>query len=203
MLLVIEDNEIQRRRLTRRLALSGFLSHAVSHGPEVVDCLSRGIYRLVLLDVSTPGLKGLKTTKQIRESQQAGLTPPVPIIAMTSLVDRELIMQAGVSDCIDDPIVVEQVTAAIERWLSPGTSSSAFEHLVPNLGRAIKDLRLRRGLTASELSRISGVAEEKIVLIESGKDEILSVVTLIKLAEGLCIPVSELVEVAEREIALD
>jgi two-component system sensor histidine kinase/response regulator len=89
----------------------------VADGKQAVEAWKHGGYDLVLMDIQMPELDGISATRALRaDTRYANL----PIIAMTAHAmtgDRELSLQAGMSDHITKPIDPDQLYATLARWL--------------------------------------------------------------------------------------
>jgi CheY-like chemotaxis protein len=127
-ILVAEDNEINRRLVTRLLQKEGHdLGHA-TNGKEVLAALERQRFDLILMDVQMPEMDGLIATSIIREKEQAKGTH-TPILAMTAHTmkgDRERCLAAGMDGFISKPLRREGLFRAISSVI-PCRSGAAWE----------------------------------------------------------------------------
>jgi CheY-like chemotaxis protein len=116
-LLLVEDNEMNRDMLSRRLQKRGFeVVIAVDGGEGVAKALAERP-DLILMDMSLPVIDGWEATRQIRQS--AG-TARIPIIALTAHAmsdDREKALAAGCDDFDTKPIELPRLMEKIERAL--------------------------------------------------------------------------------------
>ena len=97
-ILLVEDNEMNRDMLSRRLSRKGFEIVIAVDGKQGVEMGVQGGYDLILMDMSLPEIDGWEATRQIRATP-AGAT--VPIIALTAHAmagDREKAIAAGCND---------------------------------------------------------------------------------------------------------
>ena len=121
-ILLVEDNEMNRDMLSRRLSRKGFEIVIAVDGKQGVEMGVQGGYDLILMDMSLPEIDGWEATRQIRATP-AGAT--VPIIALTAHAmagDREACLAAGMDDYISKPIRPSELAAALER--TPRTAPS-------------------------------------------------------------------------------
>lgn len=118
LVLVAEDNPVNRRLALQQLKKLGFRAHAVTDGREAVDAVARGGYDLVLMDCQMPDVDGFEATREIRRAE-AARGGHVPIIAMTANAlegDREACLAAGMDDYLAKPVQLSALRAVIERF---------------------------------------------------------------------------------------
>src|SRR5262245_37451245 len=121
-ILLVEDNEMNRDMLSRRLQRKGFEVAMAVDGLQGVDMALKGDYDLILMDMSLPELDGWEATRRVRD----GLGQKhVPIIALTAHAmsgDREKAMAAGCDDYDTKPVELDRLLGKIQALL--GGSSS-------------------------------------------------------------------------------
>lgn len=116
-ILIAEDNIINQKIALRILSQMGYIADVASNGTEVLECLGRQHYDLVLMDVQMPELDGIQTTGKILEKWIPAERPK--IIAMTANAtqrDMENCMNAGMDDFISKPILSEELKTMLEKW---------------------------------------------------------------------------------------
>ena len=118
-ILLVEDNEMNRDMLSRRLIRKGYDVVMALDGQQAVEMAASEKPDLILMDMSLPGLDGWEATRRIKA---ATATRAVPVIALTAhamLDDRERALEAGCDDYdtkpIDFPRLLEKMSAAIGR----------------------------------------------------------------------------------------
>ncbi len=119
-ILLVEDNEMNRDMLSRRLQRKGFEVVLAVDGLQGVTMATAGGYDLILMDMSLPEIDGWEATRRVRESE-AGKT--VPIIALTAHAmsgDREKAMAAGCDDYDTKPVELDRLLGKIEALLGKG-----------------------------------------------------------------------------------
>ncbi|MFV1987123.1 MAG: response regulator [Gemmatimonadota bacterium] len=117
-ILLVEDNEMNRDMLSRRLSRRGFDVGVAVDGREGVEQASTGEYDLVLMDMSLPEIDGWEATRQLRANPA---TESLPIIALTAHAmagDREKALAAGCDDYDTKPIELARLLSKIEALLS-------------------------------------------------------------------------------------
>ncbi len=120
-ILLVEDNEMNRDMLSRRLTRKGFEVEIAIDGKQGVEMAQAGTYDLVLMDMSLPEIDGWEATRQLRAT---GETQNLPIIALTAHAmagDREKALEAGCNDYDTKPIELPRLLSKIEALLGPGT----------------------------------------------------------------------------------
>ena len=116
-ILLVEDNEMNRDMLSRRLERKGYEVAMATDGRQGVEMAQAGTYDLILMDMSLPEIDGWEATRQIRA---APATKAVPIIALTAHAmagDREKAIQAGADDYDTKPIELERLLGKIQALL--------------------------------------------------------------------------------------
>ena len=127
--LVVEDNEINRRLLVRQLERLGCPCVAVADGAAGLSALREADFGAVLLDCQMPGLDGYQTAVEIRRLESGHRR--VPIVAITANAtepDRLRCLEAGMDDFVAKPVTLDALSAALERWDRPfdETALAAF-----------------------------------------------------------------------------
>src|SRR6476661_5395800 len=120
-ILLVEDNEMNRDMLSRRLERKGFEVTMAVDGREGVERARAGGYDLILMDMSLPEISGWDAARQLREAPE---TKSVPIIALTAHAmagDRERALEAGCNDYDTKPIELVRLLGKIEALLGPDT----------------------------------------------------------------------------------
>jgi CheY-like chemotaxis protein len=116
-ILFVDDNEMNRDMLSRRLTRAGHEVVLASDGEEGVARVEIERPELVLMDIGLPGIDGYEATRQIR----AGELSKVPIIALTAhamAADRDRAIDAGCDDFDTKPIDFPRLLGKIDALLS-------------------------------------------------------------------------------------
>lgn len=103
-ILLVEDNEMNRDMLSRRLERKGFEVALAVDGRQGIEMARAGAYDLILMDMSLPEVDGWEATRELRRDPK---TAGVPIIALTAHAmagDREKALEAGCNDYDTKPI---------------------------------------------------------------------------------------------------
>ena len=116
-ILLVEDNEMNRDMLSRRLMRRGFEVIFAVNGQEGVDLAVSERPDIILMDMSLPVLDGWEATRRVKADD---VTSCVPIIGLTSHAmsgDREKAIEAGCDDYDTKPVEIERLLGKIERLL--------------------------------------------------------------------------------------
>jgi two-component system cell cycle response regulator DivK len=116
-ILLVEDNEMNRDMLSRRLQRKGYTVDLAVDGPEGIAKATTEQYDLVLMDMSLPEIDGWEATRRIRATD-GGRT--VPIIALTAHAmhgDREKALAAGCNDYDTKPVELERLLGKMSALL--------------------------------------------------------------------------------------
>lgn len=116
-ILLVEDDNMSRDMLSRRLQRSGYQVLIATDGVEGVALARSELPDLILMDMSLPVLDGWEATRQIKANAK---TRHIPIIAQTAHVmagDREKCIAAGCDDYTAKPVHLPQLLAKIEALL--------------------------------------------------------------------------------------
>jgi CheY-like chemotaxis protein len=117
-ILLVEDNEMNRDMLSRRLVKRGYEVVVAVDGQEGVEKARSEAPALVLMDMSLPVLDGWEATRALRAEPA---TRAIPIIALTAHAmagDREKALAAGCDDFDTKPIELERLLGKIEALLA-------------------------------------------------------------------------------------
>jgi|SRR5271154_6041634 len=117
-ILLVEDNEMNRDMLSRRLARKGFQVVMALNGEEGVALTRSEAPDLVLMDMTLPVLSGWDATRKLKGDPT---TEGIPVIALTAhamAADREQAMQAGCDDYDTKPIELTRLVDKIQALLA-------------------------------------------------------------------------------------
>ena len=120
-ILLVEDNEMNRDMLSRRLLRNGYAVVLAVDGEEAVTVATSELPDLVLMDMSLPVIDGWEATRRVKA---AAPTKHIPIIALTAHAmagDREKAMAAGCDDYDTKPIELARLIGKIEALLNKAT----------------------------------------------------------------------------------
>ena len=116
-ILLVEDNEMNRDMLSRRLERRGYQVVVAVDGQEGVALAQSEAPDLILMDMSLPALDGWEASRQLKAAPE---TTSIPIIALTAHAmadDREKALAAGCNDYDTKPIEMPRLLAKVEALL--------------------------------------------------------------------------------------
>ena len=117
-ILLVEDNEMNRDMLSRRLIKRGHEVVIAVNGQEGVDMASSEGPEVILLDMSLPVMDGWEAARVLKADQA---TKSIPIIALTAHAmagDRERCLEAGCEDYDTKPVEFKRLLGKIDAALS-------------------------------------------------------------------------------------
>ncbi len=117
-ILLVEDNEMNRDMLSRRLKRKGFEVVIAVDGGQGVDMAHNEKPDLILMDMSLPVKDGWTATKELKAAED---TQHIPVIALTAHAmsgDREQALAAGCDDYDTKPIELPRLLGKIETLLA-------------------------------------------------------------------------------------
>ena len=126
-ILLVEDNEMNRDMLSRRLQRKGFEVVLAVDGPSGVEMARTQAPDLILMDMSLPVLDGWEATRRLKAD---AATQRIPVIALTAHAmasDREKALEAGCDEYDTKPIELPRLLGKIESLLSGGEKVSVGE----------------------------------------------------------------------------
>lgn len=123
LILVVEDNPMNRDVLGRRLERRGFQVHFAEDGPSGILASKELMPDLILMDVGLGEMDGCEATRHIRANPT---TKYIPIIALTASAfesDREKAMAAGCNDFDTKPVDLARLLGKMDNLLTRGRAA--------------------------------------------------------------------------------
>jgi two-component system, cell cycle response regulator DivK len=122
-ILIVEDNEMNRDMLSRRLQRRGYEVLIATDGGEGLEAARGKLPDLILMDMSLPVIDGWEATRQLKAEEA---TRKIPVIALTAHAmsgDRQKAVEAGCDDFDTKPIELARLLEKIEKLLQPAENS--------------------------------------------------------------------------------
>jgi len=119
-ILVVEDNEVNRDMLSRRLTRRGYEVLVAVDGQEGIQMAQSQSPDLILMDMSLPVLDGWEATRRLKADPN---TQKIPVIALTAhalMSDREQAFEVGCDDYETKPIDFPRLIEKLEARVGPG-----------------------------------------------------------------------------------
>jgi CheY-like chemotaxis protein len=118
-ILLVEDNEMNRDMLSRRLNRNGFEVVIAVNGQEGVELAGSARPDLILMDMSLPVLDGWEATKRVKAHPDTARIPVIALTAHAMVHDKEKAMAAGCDDFDTKPIDLPRLLEKINSLLRP------------------------------------------------------------------------------------
>lgn len=118
-ILLVEDNELNRDMLSRRLQKRGYEVIMAVDGEQGMVAAQSTAPAIILMDMSLPGIDGWEATRRLKAAPQ---TAHIPIIALTAHAmpsDRDKALAAGCDDFDTKPVELERLLEKIAALLKP------------------------------------------------------------------------------------
>lgn len=120
-LLLVEDNEMNRDMLSRRLERNGYEVVSAVDGSEGLQLAREESPDLVLMDMSLPEKDGWAATRELKDDPELGSIPVIALTAHAMPGDREKALDAGCDDYDTKPVELSRLLEKIERQLEAQT----------------------------------------------------------------------------------
>ena len=116
-ILIVEDNELNRDVLSRRLARRGFDVLTALDGPQGIEIAQRHAPNLILLDLGLPQIDGWECARRLKADAATERIPIIALSAHAMVGDRQRALQAGCNDFDTKPIDFDGLLKKMERLL--------------------------------------------------------------------------------------
>ena len=116
-ILLVEDNEMNRDMLSRRLTRKGYEVEMAVDGRAGVEMGRAGKYDLILMDMSLPEIDGWEATRRIRAAENGKAVPIIALTAHAMAGDREKALEAGCNDYDTKPVDLDRLLGKIQALL--------------------------------------------------------------------------------------
>jgi diguanylate cyclase (GGDEF)-like protein/PAS domain S-box-containing protein len=137
-ILVVDDNEMNRDVLSRRLQRQGYDVVVAEDGKRALDLVAATPLTLVLLDIEMPGLSGLEVLQIIRKTHSAAELPVIMVTARHESQDIVAALNAGANDYVTKPIDFAVTMARIETQLGRRKAEAALRESEERYALAVR-----------------------------------------------------------------
>jgi two-component system cell cycle response regulator DivK len=117
-ILLVEDNEMNRDMLFRRLSRRGFDVLIAENGKAGVELAASEMPDLILMDMSLPVMDGWEATRRIKADPATSRIPVIALTAHAMASDRDMALEAGCDDYDSKPVDLSQLVRKIEQLLT-------------------------------------------------------------------------------------
>ena len=164
LMLIVEDNFMNRKYITTLLRRWGVNFHVAINGKEAVEMTKEHHYDLIFMDISMPVMDGYEATRLIRNEEN--LNSEAPIVALTAsaiLSKREQALGVGMTDYIPKPFAPTQLLEVIRKYTTRKEEDVALvfavreeEKTAPISANEIKESSINEILDISYLQNFYG-----------------------------------------------
>ncbi len=117
-ILLVEDNEMNRDMLSRRLARKGHEVVVGEDGQKAVDMATSEAPDLILMDMSLPVIDGWEATRRIKAAPETAGIPVIALTAHAMAADRQKALDAGCDDYDTKPVELDRLLGKIDALLA-------------------------------------------------------------------------------------
>jgi two-component system cell cycle response regulator DivK len=121
-ILLVEDNEMNRDMLSRRLIRKGYEVVMATDGQQGVSMATSERPDLILMDMSLPVLDGWEATRRLKADPATGRIPVIALTAHAMAGDRDKALAAGCDDFDTKPVELTRLLEKIEALLRQDTT---------------------------------------------------------------------------------
>lgn len=116
-ILLVEDNELNRDMLSRRLTKRKYEIVCAFDGQQAIDMASSENPDLILMDLSLPIIDGWEATRRIKGDEKLKGIPIIALTAHAMADDREKALKAGCNDYLSKPVEMEALLKKITSFI--------------------------------------------------------------------------------------
>jgi len=117
IILLVEDNEMNRDMLTRRLERKGYDVLIAVDGDEASRLIESASFDLVLMDINLPGKDGYQLTRELKSNPRTAKVPVIALTAHAMVGDREKSIAAGCDEYDTKPVDLPRLLGKIQALL--------------------------------------------------------------------------------------
>jgi len=118
-ILLVEDNEMNRDMLSRRLIRNGYEVFYANDGQQGVNMALSERPDLILMDMSLPVLDGWEATRRLKANDATRRIPVIALTAHAMAGDREKAIEVGCDDYDTKPVEISRLVGKITALLKP------------------------------------------------------------------------------------
>jgi len=122
-ILLVEDNEMNRDMLSRRLTRRGHEIAIAVDGQQAVEMASAQKPELILMDMSLPIIDGWEASQRIKGDPKTSMIPIIALTAHAMQGDREKALKAGCDDYDTKPVDLKRLLEKIQTFLADAATS--------------------------------------------------------------------------------
>ncbi len=128
-ILVVDDNPANLQLASELLRALGVEVAQANSGKAALERCAEQRFDLIFMDIQMPGMDGIETTQQLRQSAKSSQRTPIIALTAHSMTEQKSeLLIAGMDDCISKPVSETQLAHIINRWIN--LNGRKFEELV-------------------------------------------------------------------------
>ncbi len=174
--LVVDDNELNRDMLSRRLRARGYKVEVAPDGPQALAMVAAQPVDLLLLDVMMPGMSGLEVLSRVRAQRSSSDLPVIMVTAKDASEDVIEALEKGANDYVTKPLDFPVVLARVRTQLALKAQADEIRLLANDLdlrnrfirqtfGRFLSDEVVRSLLESPEGLKLGGESRKVTILM--------------------------------------
>lgn len=113
-ILLVEDNEMNRDMLSRRLSRKGHAVLLALSGEQALESARSDSPDIILMDVGLPGIDGWEATRRLKRASDTAAIPVIALTAHALAQDRKLAEEAGCDEYETKPVDFQRLLEKIE-----------------------------------------------------------------------------------------
>jgi signal transduction histidine kinase/DNA-binding response OmpR family regulator/HPt (histidine-containing phosphotransfer) domain-containing protein len=167
--LLVDDGDANRRLINLILTRAGCIVTEATNGKIGSDAALQTEFDIILMDMQMPVMDGYKATRRLREHGYKGPIMALTANAMTS--DRELCEAAGCDDFLAKPVDIDELLAALTRYINPTTESPTTQSITADEtpSQAIVP-SVNEGSVLPKTKQPATQSSDQVVLLETADD---------------------------------
>jgi len=127
-ILLVEDNELNRDMLSRRLERKGYVIQMAADGAQGVSMATELRPALILMDLSLPVMDGWEAIRRLKADPETAAIPIIALTAHARAEDETTAREAGANDFDTKPIDLNRLVGKIENLLTPPATATLPEN---------------------------------------------------------------------------
>jgi CheY-like chemotaxis protein len=118
-ILLVDDDELNRDMLSRRLERKGFSVVVAENGAQAISKAAEEAPEIILMDLSMPVLDGYEATARLKASAATSRIPIIGLSAHAMVGDREKALAAGCDEYDTKPVELERLLKKVQSFVAP------------------------------------------------------------------------------------
>ncbi len=151
VILIVDDNDINRMLLSRMLSKKGFRLIEAADGTQAIEMANRELPDLILLDIMMPEMDGYEVCTRLRENSDTADIPVIFLSAKSETDDKIKGLEAGAVDYITKPFSMGEVYARVKAQLKIRSLTQSLKRSNESLKKALVELEKKQERIENDL----------------------------------------------------